>query len=89
MIAKGFLREGSKRFSRNSGVVTTPALIYMGAIIHPSSIRMKIAINSNCPTANPLAAPEPANPIKCSLEILAAKIESPMVIHPTFLPARK
>lgn len=60
----------------------------MGARIQPKKISVNIAINSNCPTAKPRVDPEPANPIKCSLEIFVAKIEMPTVNQPIFLPAK-
>jgi hypothetical protein len=50
---------------------------------------MKQAIHSKLPTASPLVAPEPARPMKCSLEMLEANRDAPMATHPTFLPARK
>jgi hypothetical protein len=37
----------------------------------------KVTFNSNAPTPKPLAAPEPANPIKCSLPILLANKLAP------------
>ena len=51
--------------------------------------RINEARISNCPTATPLAAPVPANPTRCSLPILEAKSEAPIINQPTFLPARK
>lgn len=87
--AKNFLILTSNRFSKNSGVVKTPDRINTGASTQPKKIRVNIAINSNWPTANPLDEPEPASPIKCSLDIFVANIEIPTVNQPIFLPARK
>ena len=50
---------------------------------------MNTASHSNEPTARPELAPEPARPMKCSLEMLAAKSDAPIAIQPTFLSARK
>ncbi|VDP37343.1 unnamed protein product [Schistosoma curassoni] len=50
---------------------------------------MTEAFNSNAPTAIPDAAPEPANPIKCSLPTLVANREAPIGSHVTNRPARK
>ena len=37
----------------------------------------KLTLTSHAPTAKPIAAPEPASPIKCSLPILLTKSEAP------------
>lgn len=87
--AKNFLILLSKRSSKNSGTVTTFDLKYTGAKNQPKKIKVKIAISSNWPTANPLNEPAPANPMKCSLEMFVAKIEIPTAAQPMFLPARK
>ena len=73
----------------NSGIVFTLDFNNIGAKIQPSIIINITASHSKCPTANPLSAPEVANPTKCSLEIFVAKIENPMTNHPIFLLARK
>lgn len=41
------------------------------------SLKMIITLNSKEATPKPLAAPEPANPIKCSLPMFVANKEAP------------
>ena len=50
---------------------------------------MKTASHSNDPTASPELAPEPASPMKCSLEMFDAKSDAPTATHPTLRSARK
>ena len=50
---------------------------------------MKTASHSKDPTASPELAPEPASPMKCSLEMFDAKSDAPTAIHPTLRSARK
>jgi hypothetical protein len=50
---------------------------------------MKTASHSKCPTAKPELAPDPARPMKCSLEMFVAKSEAPIATHPTLRSARK
>ena len=50
---------------------------------------MRQASHSNCPTARPEDAPEPARPMKCSVEILETKSDAPIANHPTLRLARK
>ena len=44
---------------------------------------MNTASHSKCPTARPVLAPDPARPMKCSLEMLVANSDVPMATQPT------
>ena len=48
---------------------------------HASTNKQNAATHSYAPTASPTAAPDPANPIKCSLDIFAANIDKPIWCH--------
>ena len=50
---------------------------------------MKHASHSNEPTASPELAPDPASPMKCSLEMFDANNDAPTATHPTLRSARK
>ena len=52
-------------------------------------MHMNTASHSKCPTASPELAPEPARPMKCSLEMFDANSEAPTATQPTLLSARK
>ena len=67
----------------------TFALRNIGAKYHPSNSNIIAANHSKCPTLNPWTEPAPANPTKCSLDILVANNDAPIANHPKFLPARK
>src|SRR5450432_2038110 len=47
------------------------------------------AIGASLFVSIPEVAPEPARPMKCSVEILETKSDAPMANQPIFLPARK
>ncbi len=69
-----------KRLFIYSGKVATPLAIKTGKNIHPSTCNINMALSSNAPTPIPLAAPEPAKPIKCSLPILLANNDAPTLV---------
>ena len=50
---------------------------------------MNTASHSKCPTASPVVAPDPARPMKCSLEMLVANSDVPIANQPTLRSARK
>ena len=56
---------------------------------HPRSCKSSKALNSHAPTANPLAAPDPASPMKCSLPILLTNREAPIATQVIERPAKK
>ena len=50
---------------------------------------MKLASHSKWPTASPELAPDPARPMKCSVEMFEASSDAPIAIQPTLRSARK
>ena len=50
---------------------------------------MRQASHSKWPTASPDVAPEPARPMKCSVEMFETNSEAPMANQPTLRLARK
>ena len=50
---------------------------------------MRQASHSKWPTASPEVAPDPARPMKCSVEMLETKSEAPIANQPTCRLARK
>ena len=50
---------------------------------------MRQASHSKDPTASPELAPEPASPMKCSVEIFETKSDAPIANQPTSRLARK
>lgn len=63
--------------------------IFFSLICTNSTQQFFYTFNSKDPTLNPDAAPDPANPMKCSLPILLANKEAPTGNHVMNRPARK
>src|SRR5260370_38427607 len=60
-----------------------------GAKTQPSSRSIKHASHSKWPPARPEVAPEPARPMKCSVEMFETKSDPPMANQPMLRLARK